>query len=137
MCWSPDVGDGLLVQYQLRVVRLAAGLVGVEGQHFGSVASISDQVSQERVLCIFYIPIIHILSLYMQLYVFRDRVHHTYVSRCSHWCSEIEYTIPMSLHTCFCGECFYTHLKLLRITIYTIEYHATALRVFRPTHSQS
>ena len=43
---SPDVGDGLLLQYQLRVVRLAAGLVGVEGQHFGSVASISDQVSQ-------------------------------------------------------------------------------------------
>ena len=38
MCWSPDVGDGLLVQYQVRVVRLAAGLVGVEGQHFGSVA---------------------------------------------------------------------------------------------------
>ena len=57
MCWSPDVGDGLLVQYQLRVVRLAAGLVGVEGQHFGSVASISDQVSQERVLRIFNIPI--------------------------------------------------------------------------------
>ena len=59
MCWSPDVGDGLLIQYQLRVVRLAAGLVGVEGQHFGSVASIADQVSQERILCIFHIPIMH------------------------------------------------------------------------------
>ena len=57
MCWSPDVGDGLLVQYQLRVVRLTAGLVGVERQHFGSVASIADQVSQERVLRVFYIPI--------------------------------------------------------------------------------
>ena len=87
----------MLLQYQLRVVRLAAGLVGVEGQHFGSVASIADQIGQNRVLRIFYIPIIHILSLYMQLYVFRDKVHHTYVSRCSHTCSEIEYTIPMSL----------------------------------------
>ena len=57
MCWSPDVGDGLLVQYQLRVVRLVAGLVEDKRQHFGTVAFISDQVSQERVLHIFHIPI--------------------------------------------------------------------------------
>ena len=68
MCWSPDVGDGLLVQYQLRVVRLTAGLVCVEGQHFGSVVSISDQVSQERVLLWLFTILI--------LYVFRNRVHH-------------------------------------------------------------
>ena len=68
MCWSPDVGDGLPVQYQLRIVRLAAGLVGVEGQHFGSVASISDQVSQERVLRTFHIPMTH--SYYVGSHLF-------------------------------------------------------------------
>ena len=68
MYWSSDVGDGLLVQYQLRVVRLTAGLVGVEGQHFGSVASIADQVSQERVLRIFHIPITH--SYYVGSHLF-------------------------------------------------------------------
>ena len=58
MYWSPDAGDGpgLLVQYQLRVVRLAAGLVEGKRQHFGTLAFISDQVSQKRVLRIFHIP---------------------------------------------------------------------------------
>ena len=57
MYWSPDVGDGLLVQYQLRVVRLAAGLVEGKRQHFSTLAFISDQISQDRVLRIFNIPI--------------------------------------------------------------------------------
>ena len=84
MCWSHDVGDGLLVQYQLRVVRLTAGLVGVEGQHFGSVASISDQVSQERVLRIIHIPITH--SYYVGSHLF---LHTHYATLVVHHCDSI------------------------------------------------
>ena len=105
MCWSPDVGDGLLVQYQLRVVRLAAGLVGVEGQHLGSVASISDQVSQERVLRKCHIPITH--SYYVGSHLFL----HTHCATLVVYHSDsiilcVQCTIRKPLHTCFCGEYF-------------------------------
>ena len=38
------------------------------------------------------------LWLSIQLYMFWDRVHHPYVCTCSSTCSEIECTIPMSVH---------------------------------------
>ena len=40
------------------------------------------------------------LCLYMQLYMFRGRVHHLYVSTCSYTRSETECTIPTYVSTC-------------------------------------
>ena len=61
---------------------VSAGVWIVKRQYFGTLASISDQVSQERVLRIFHIPITQVASfpstliVHVLLWMFTILIHH-------------------------------------------------------------